>query len=52
MRRHHIKSYKDPKHRPLIGKTRRFPIPPNRRHQDRRRREERRAPKTWEDFLS
>ena len=31
------------------GKTRRFPIPPNRRHQDRRRREERRPPRAWED---
>ena len=31
---------------PLIGKTRRFAIPPNRRHQDRRRREDRRAP-SW-----
>ena len=49
MRRHPIKSRKSSDHRPLIGKTRRFPIPPNRRHQDRRRREDRRPPLTWED---
>lgn len=29
---------------PPLGKTRRFALPPNRRHQDRRRREERRPP--------
>ena len=32
-----------------LGKTRRFPIPPNRRHQDRRRREERRPPRDLVD---